>query len=227
MGWGFSGLTRDNRYAPGYSSVRQRWFDQRVGLQGALGKTSRDAVRNLFSRERLTGRRWIDLLGYRVLLAHESRVPAIMDRARGRWVPVQRSQDFVKLAPAPGGVSPSATGRVTAVLGEAEVTPEEVSGERQTYAVQAPAGARLVFRDLFWPGYVATLDGSPLPVVPFRRTLVSVELPPGSEGTLDLRFRPHTARSLSATLGTGAVLLVGAILLQRGGRARHRPAQAR
>ena len=226
VGWGFSGLTAENRYAPGYSSVRQRWFDERFELRGALGKTGPGGPSRLFSREKTTGLRWTDLLGYRALLVHRLRLPSAVQAADGDWAPVAESKDFVKLEPVagrPGGpmIDRASPSRVTAVVGDVDVRPVAVGGERQTYAVRAPSGGRLIFRDLYWPGYVATVDGAPVPVTPFRRTLVSVELPAGAEGMLEVHYRPHSPGSLTATLGGGAVLLV-ASLMMAGGRRRSR-----
>jgi hypothetical protein len=106
-------------------------------------------------------------------------------------------------------------GRITAVIGDASVRAVDVERSRQTYDVNSETGATLVFRDLYWPGYVATLDGQPLTVRPLDRTLVTVELPPGSAGTLTLRYDPMPLWLWAPPVGAGAILIALAVLISR------------
>lgn len=52
------------------------------------------------------------------------------------------------------------------------------------------SGGFLVFARLWWPGYEANLDGSPLKTEPLDNLLVKVELPAHSNGLLTLRYVP-------------------------------------
>ena len=225
VGPGFSSMNEQNRYAPGYSSVSQRYFDARLHIRTPSGKTDPEAIHALFTREPLTGRRWVDLLGYRVVVVHKSYARAFEHAAAGSWTEVDRSKDFVKFAPSAsnGDAEPAPGGRVTAVMGDVDVTPTKVGDEQQEYHVAAPDGGRLVFRDLFWPGYVATLGGHPVPVTPFKQTLVSVTVPRGTDAELVVRFRPLSPKALGATLGGGALLLLLSVAVLTVGRRRQAP----
>ena len=213
VGAGFSSLSEDNRYAPGYSSVSQRHYDSRLHIRTPSGRTGSGGIPALFVREPSTHERWVDLLGYRVVVVHRSSVPAFERAAGESWEEVARTEHFVKLARSAAtgsGVGRDAEpdGRVTAVLGDVDVNAKKIGAEQQTYDVVTRNGGRLVFRDLYWPGYVATLQGTPVPVTPFKGTLVSVTLPPGSYGDLLVRFRPMSPKALVATLGGGSLLLL-------------------
>jgi hypothetical protein len=210
VGPGFSSLSEDNRYAPGYSSVSQRGFDARLGIGTPSGKMSNDAVQALFMREPLTHERWVDLLGYQVVVVHKSFIKSFERLSGGTWEMTARSTNFAKFSRSSvaGEGSAEPVGRVTATLGDVDVTAKVIGAEQQSYGVVAPDGGRLVFRDLYWPGYVATVDGTPVPVTPFKHTLVSVTLPPGTDGTVVVRFRALSPRALVATLGGGSLLLV-------------------
>lgn len=228
IGIGFSGLAEDNRYAPGYSSVSQRQFRARFYVQTPSGKTDMEAVRQLFKEEATTGEQWVDLLGYKSVLVPLPRARALERAAGEGWAPAVTSESFVKYSRTPSNAL-AGPGRVTAVQGDVALRAVSVQGERQEYEVLAPDGGRLVFRDLYWPGYIATLDGDRVPVTPFKQMLVSVDLPPGAQGTLVVRFRAQSPKTLTATLGGGAVLLAGSVLLSlsRQGRAGFRRPRAR
>ncbi len=228
VGIGFSALTEENRHAPGYSSVSQRHYGDRFGVVTPSGKTTENAVRALFEREPTTGLPWVDLLGYRVVLVHRSRADLVEKASEGEWAPVARSEHFVKLARTDESAGSPVAGRVTATVGEVSVEAVSVGGESQRYDVSAPDGGRLVFRDVYWPGYVATLDGEPLPVTPLQQLLVSVVLPPGAEGELVVEFRAPSARSVAATVGGGGFLLLLALgVYAREVRSRQRPPRSR
>lgn len=64
----------------------------------------------------------------------------------------------------------------------------------------------LIFARLYWPGYRATLDGRDLAVSNYRNTLVTVDLPAGSAGRLDLRYQPVSWQHTRWVLLAGLVL---------------------
>jgi hypothetical protein len=231
VGPGFSSMGEENRYAPGYSSVSQRYFDARLHIATPSGKTEMEAIHALFKREPLTGERWVDLLGYRVVVLHKSFVRAFERAAGGSWTTTARSKNFAKFARTAstgdtGTRVPAEGGRVTAVVGDVHITATKAGGEQQAYHAVAPDGGRVIFRDLYWPGYIATLGGARVPVTPFKHTLVSVSLPPGTDADLTVRFRPLSPKALAATLGGGALLLLlSAALLIVARRSRGRAAQ--
>ncbi|MDN4484309.1 hypothetical protein [Demequina lignilytica] len=74
----------------------------------------------------------------------------------------------------------------------------------------ADAAARLNFSRMWWPGYRATLDGTPLDVTPVDGFSVQVAIPAGASGELTLEYTP---RSWGWSLPVGAlgVALAGAL----------------
>jgi hypothetical protein len=218
VGVGFAAMDRDNRYSPGYSSVSQKPYRERLRVISAHGFTRPGAVDSLFETEATTGRRWVDLLGYRTIVVARSRLERFERLRTPEWYRLTETQDFVKFVRPDGAVA----GRVTAVVGAVEVSARTVEDERQRYRVSAPSAGRLVFRDIYWPGYVARLDGRDLPVEPFGDLLVSVQLPPGTDGVLEVRFRALRPANLVATLGGGLVLLLAACGLASRERRRSR-----
>lgn len=68
----------------------------------------------------------------------------------------------------------------------------------------------LIFAMLGWPGWSAELDGRPLDVSYSKMGLLTVAIPEGSSGTLELRFRPP---GLAVGVGAAAFGLLGAVAL--------------
>jgi hypothetical protein len=219
VGPGFTTLSRDQRYAPGYSSVSQRHFVDTFGVKASHGYTQATIVAALFDDAGRVGEPWIDVLGYRTALVERSRVDAFERQAPAQWQRVAESSDFVQFSRTD---DPALTGRVTATVGEAEVAAVHVGDERQVYDVASADGATLVLRDIYWPGYVATVDGRPVPVRAVGDIVVGIRLPPGTDGRLEVRYRTVTAKSLALTIGGGAVLLLGSVAVLRGRRFRSR-----
>jgi hypothetical protein len=220
LGRGFSNLTADNRFAHGYSSVSQRYYRDLLGVFSPHGESRRAGIRRLFTREPTTSELWVDLLGYRSAVVSEDR--AVMferfSRSHG-WSRVATTADLVKFR---RSTDPAVAGRVTAAPSDVDVAAVTLEGERQVYDVSAPEGGVLVLRDIYWPGYVATLDGDDLQVSPLAGVLVSVELPADAEGRLVVEFQPHPAAGLSLA-GAVALLLLTAggalcLLVRRGAR---------
>ncbi|MBA2445155.1 MAG: hypothetical protein H0V49_07480 [Nocardioidaceae bacterium] len=206
VGRGFERLSADVRLAPGYSSIRQVGFEERFCIKSSHGYTCDAAARRLLEAEPRTDRPWIDLLGYRtVVLAGEKR-QRLWKRAAGpEWERVDKGTDFFKYQ---RREVPVVAGRITHVEGEAEIRELEVSNGTQSYEVTSSPGAVLVFRDLYWPGYAATLDGEPLKVSSLSGTLLTVELPPGATGELTVHYAPVTGGEL-AGLTAGGIGVAG------------------
>lgn len=212
VGVGFTRLTAQVRSQPGYSSVSQGAWRERFCMSPSDGSTCPLAAGMLFAREQVTGLRWIDLLGYQqVAVHHGSHLRLWSDVMTEAWVRRLRTDDFVlfeRVAPAP-----TAIGRVTAVVGDATVRAGDIGRQTQRYQVRSADGARLVFRDLYWPGYVATLDGEPLVVEAVADTLVSVRLPPGADGTLELTYDVLPTALWAGTVGAGLLLWLLAVAM--------------
>jgi hypothetical protein len=89
----------------------------------------------------------------------------------------------------------AADARFSSVLEKIIVTANDASGGE----------GRIIFARAWYPGYAATLDGRPVEVQEHGDMLVSVRIPPGASGTLELRFRPPGI-SWTAPLATASFL---------------------
>ncbi|MEJ7706653.1 MAG: hypothetical protein WKF82_04800 [Nocardioidaceae bacterium] len=205
VGRGFARLSPQVRLAPGYSSIRQRAFSERFCVQSSHGYTCDRSLSKMLMPAPTTQAPWIDLLGYRTLvIAGAHRNSAWQKQTKGVWRPVARGETFVKYE---RREPLDVVGRITEVQGEAQVSARAVSRDTQSYDVSSETGATLIFRDLFWPGYTATLNGDPLPVGSLNKLLVTVKLPPGSQGTLTLTYGPLGPGSIIGLTGGGAGLV--------------------
>lgn len=213
VGIGMARLPAGTPVQPGYSSIGQQGWWERFCVLSAHGYTCPEVARHLFRTEPSTGKRWIDLLGLRTVLVEDGEhLENWRSAATEGWRRAERSRDFTVFArtgPVPG------PGRVTAILGPADVRSLEVADREQSYAVRAPSGATLIFRDLFWPGYRAALDGQDVEVRAFRETLTAVRLPPGASGTLTVRYDPLDWRVVGGCLAAAGTLLLIALALTR------------
>ncbi len=212
VGRAFQRLTADTRIAPGYSSIRQRQWSSRFCVEVAQGETCPKIVEALFHQERQTGRPWIDLLGYRtVVVAGDKAQQAFASHAGSVWRVVDRGQAFVEYQRSPEAVA----GRISEVVGSADISAVSETNESQSYDVQTAAGATLVFRDLYWPGYTAMLDDQPVKVKPLGGILVSVTLPAGSKGRLSVTYQPISRAALLGLPALGVLLLVATMVAAR------------
>ena len=213
---GFLRLTATQRTQPGYSSLGQKAFDDRFCVQLAHAYTCGNAAEQVTDIEPTTGRRWADLLGYQVIVVHDQRHlerwrrGLQQDRDPGTWVQTGRTKDFVEFSRAQPLDDP---GRVTATIGNPTVKPLVVDRQQQSYQVSTTGPATLVFRDFYWPGYRATLDGAPVHVSSLDHMLVTVDLPPGARGTLVVTYDPMPTTLWVSLLLAGSLLVLAAVLL--------------
>ena len=212
IGRAFADLGATDRMEPGYSSVSQLELRRQLCLTSSQGQACTREIQRLFAVDPVTHRTWADLLGLRTLVV-----------ARGPWLHAMRGiapAGWRQTAAADGVVvfhrSGSApVGRITDVVGRAQVQTISVTNDTESYRVSSAAGARLIFRDVFWPGYLATLDGTRIPLTPLHHTLVSIVLPKGANGVLTVSYQPLSGRVLvalpaaaSALLGLGCLLTI-------------------
>jgi hypothetical protein len=117
------------------------------------------------------------------------------------YTPVWRDDDYKdELVAAP----------VEVAGGLAEVRAIDDAGSRQAYAVNAATDSELRFRQLYFPGWVARLNGTPIPLGPSKAGNIQLTVEPGRH-ELTLRFE-DTAPRLAGKLIT-AVSLVSALLI--------------
>lgn len=115
--------------------------------------------------------------------------------------------------------------RLAQAPGDVAVVAARSDGPRRDEVeLRAPEGGTLVFATLGWPGYEASLDGRPVPVGRNEVGLLEVDLPPGSEGTLEVAFTPPGQRVglLLAGLGTLLAAATGALVAVLSRRQRRR-----
>ncbi len=205
VGHAFTDLRAGARIAPGYSSIGQRYFSRHMCIDALGLGCAREPVR-LFQREQTTGRTWADLLGYRTVVVAHPEQRLFESVAPPQWHLVQQGLEFAEYQRS-GRIA--VAGRVTDVIGQATISAESLDNQTQSYHVSSPNGARLVFRDLYWPGYVATLNGHSLSIDPLDKTFVSVRLPAGSQGTLRVSYRPLSTASLVVLPLLSFLLLLG------------------
>ena len=213
LGWGFAALTPDQRVLNGYSSIGQAFVNRQLCI-GWQGDSCVPIVKRLFDLEPTTGRTYADLLGVQQIVATPEFAVKMRKYAPAQWRLTARLDTVSVFRRQP----PREIGRITDIVGKGTAHPVKVTNEQQTYDVSTSDGARLVFRDLYWPGYTASLDGVPLPVEPVSNEFVSVILPPGSAGELTVRFVPPGADLRLAMWLGGAVALaccMGVALLRR------------
>lgn len=106
-----------------------------------------------------------------------------------------------------GSAEPGGPGTATIVA---------ASNSALTIDVQAPQGGYLVLSETFYPGWEATIDGQPAPLVRANYLFRALRLPPG-EHRVELRYRPESlARGMLLTGATAlAVTVLWALALTR------------
>jgi hypothetical protein len=222
LGWGFAALTPDRRILNGYSSIGQAYLNHQLCI-GWQGDSCVPIVKRLFEQEPTSGRTYANLLGVQQIVATPKFAAKMRKYAPPQWRLVARLETVSVFRRPP----PAEIGRITTIIGRATAHPVTVTNEQQTYDVATSGGARLVFRDLYWPGYTASLDGEDIPVESVSHEFVSVTLPPGTAGELTVRFVPPGADlRLALWLGGGVLLAfcIGVALLRRTRRAEPSPA---
>lgn len=209
----------------GYTSVGQRaWADRWCAdYLGQVG-TCPQAEQRLMETAPGTELTWLEVMAKDQVLVSDSTPLSLRDRLvdSGRWEPAERVGVYTRLTrtdPRPGRATWNNAG-VRAL------EPVDVGSASQAYdvSVDAAAAQRVVFRDTWWPGYQATLDGVEVPTSSFDGTVVQVELPEGSySGRLVLAYRPAGLGAGLASVAVGLVLAVAGVLL--GVLPRRRPAR--
>lgn len=208
VGRALSNLSAQVRLQPGYSSIGQKAFLDTFCVSAAHGNGCSTEGTRLLKDEPTTHQPWVNLLGYRTVVVATSKLQHAFVQGAGKdWHKVKQGRAFAMYK----RKGPSAVaGRVTDVIGHASVQAVTVDNGSQSYDVTSPNGARLVFRDLYWPGYVATLDGTQLPISPLDNMLVTVNLPAGSHGLLQVSYQPLPLAALVGLPVFSLLLLGGA-----------------
>lgn len=216
IGYGYTRLSESYRPLNGVSSLGHRYLNQQLCLDW-YGSGCGDAAERLFATEPTTGRTWIDLLGVEQVQAAPGKRARIWRRvAADAWQPSDRVGAvtiYHRVEQLP------VIGRITDVDGPAAVTPLDLENAQQSYRIDAgDALTRLVFRDIYWPGYRATLNGVPLEVTAVSDVFVSVTIPAGAAGELVVSYSPAGHGVRLALWVVGGVLVLVSLLLVGGRR---------
>jgi hypothetical protein len=81
------------------------------------------------------------------------------------------------------------------------------TSERRRFVLEGTGGGRFRLSENFYPGWQATLDGSPVPIAPCEIAFQCVDVPPGTH-TLQFLYRPRT---LPVAIAITAVALIATI----------------
>ena len=212
----------------GYTSIGQRsWADRWcTDYLGQVGQCP-GAEQRLLATAPGTDLTWLEVMAKDDVLLSDSTPAVIEDRlvGSGRWRVAEQRGAYTRLVrtdPMPGRATWNDDGVQS-------LQPVQVAAESQSYDVQVDAttAQRIVFRDVWWPGYRATLDGAEVPTSSFDGSLVQVELPPGDyTGRLAVTYRPAGLTAGLVAAGIGLVLAFAGVLLALlpAGRARRKPA---
>jgi hypothetical protein len=101
--------------------------------------------------------------------------------------------------------------------GDAVVEPLDENGIRQSYSVRATSKSRLRFRPLYFPGWVARVDGRRVELCPSTDGNIELEIEPG-EHQLSLSFEdtwPRAAGKLISAVSIAALLVLLVVARRR------------
>jgi len=189
----------------GYSSLGHTGLCPRIHGYTWFEMRDTAAIDFLFSQEPTTNRSMLSLMRVNRLLIFNDYMEYARPLLSKNWISTSKGEyatAFENAAP-----DRSLTTLSFASDGIAAKSAGEVTGEREQLQITSnPNGGQLVFARLFWPGYEAHLNGTPVPVSPLDQILVKVDLPPGAQGQLELLFIPPGFRLGLVLAALGAIL---------------------
>jgi hypothetical protein len=212
---GAAGLWEEGRMVNGYTPMAFKGYADVLGFN--LWSWSKPQyVENYFKRDAESGLMLFELMRINEFRAAYGTLNKAFEQHRqGEWlerryadgVSYQRVMSGKEL---PGTLSWVGAGLTVAGL-SASTLEERVTIQSNV----APSARHLVFARAWYPGYMATIDGQPLPLKTYAGLLVSVSVPPGLTGELALRFKPP-GHAWTLPLALAAILLlIGAAAWQR------------
>jgi hypothetical protein len=217
-----TGLLVGERQVNGYSPLAHRFLRAHLPIddQGNFGDTGAE----LFTAEDpQTGLTWLELLrvdqviaqlGPRDTLLRETLDETWRRAADGEHTATYRHEPY----DLPGLLSYAAPG---VDVGREPACRLRHSRECIDVTVADDEPGRVVFARLWFPGYSATLDGTPVDVVAHDGVLVAVDLPAGARGELVVSYRSPGFVPLAAL---AVAVVAGLAVAQAVHGRRHRPA---
>ena len=91
------------------------------------------------------------------------------------------------------------------------IPPPAYEPNQQTYKVQSAKGGVLVFSDIYYPGWTATVDGQDVPLGRVNYVLRAMHIAPGSHEVV-LSFFPKSIDT-TETLAYVAMIIIGLLVL--------------
>ena len=192
-------------YVNGYTPNGHRWFAEMLCM-GWDSSVCPDSLRRLFTPEPTTGRTLADLMKLDRVVLQRAMFPAAGEHPAPpgwRWVDYPGHERYIWVLERVGGPISGVNGRVADVRG-AGVTTISERDTASVVRVSSPAGGRVVFARLAWPGYHATLNGREIPLTAIGKSIVAVDIPAGTRNAvLAVAWRPMgwTAGAVAAALG--------------------------
>jgi len=222
---GSAGLYSGMRLGFGYTSVGQlawanRWCNDYLGQTG----TCAQAAQRLAQTAPGTDISWLEVMSKDTVLLSRSVPQSLRDELldSGRWRVAEERDGFTRVErtqPRPGRATWNSSG--------VQLSASAVGLETQAYRVHVDSAddQRIVFRDTWWPGYRATLDGKAVPTTALDGTVVQVSLPAGDySGRLEVTYQPDGLRLGLVAVLVGCVVAAAGVLLgwrpERRGRRR-------
>ena len=98
--------------------------------------------------------------------------------------------------------------------GGASVQPIDETGIQQAYSVNASVGSVIEFRPLYFPGWVAKVDGERREIMPSPEGHVQLAIEPG-EHTLSLKFEDTLPRTTGKACSAASLLFLLSIVYFR------------
>ncbi|VFA95320.1 Predicted membrane protein [Nocardia farcinica] len=204
-------LERD--YVNGYTPTGYFYFGELLCMRWD-SSVCPDAYRRVFAPEPSTGRPLVDLMKVDRVVLQRALFPDVPNQPAPdgwKWVDQPGHERYIAVLERIDGPVSTVNGRI-AHTRNATATSIDETDTTSRVRVSAEQGGQVVFARLGWPGYRATLNGTPVPITTVAKSFVAVDLPPGTtDAELVLTWRPPGWKIGIAAMAAG---LVGLGLMQ-------------
>ncbi len=197
----------DLSYVNGYTPTGHFYFGELLCMRWD-SSVCPDAFRRMFAPEPTTGRNLADLMKIDRVVLQRALFPDARNQPAPdgwKWVDYPGHEQYISVLERVDGPISTVNGRVSATK-NATATSISETDTTSRVRVSAPAGGKVVFARLGWPGYRVTLDGKQIPITTVAKSFVAVDLPAGTQNAeLVLTWRPPGWKIGIAALAAGIV----------------------